>query len=109
MSTPSGSFEIRYTTNGQAPTATSTLYDGTPLQLSATTQVRAAAFIGGAPAGLTGTGLFIARAFDMTVDLPIVLIDAYGHGALSQTDRTYVDAAFMTFNLSNGSTSLSSL
>jgi hypothetical protein len=109
MSTPSGSFEIRYTTNGQAPTATSTLYGGTPVQLTATTQIRAAAFVGGGPAGLTGTGLYIARAFDMTVDLPIVVIDAYGHGALSATDRTYVDAAFMTFGLSNGSTSLSAL
>ena len=67
MSTPSGSYEIRYTTDGQAPTATSTLYDGTPLLLTATTQIRAAAFVGGAPAGPAGTGLYVARAFDMTV------------------------------------------
>jgi hypothetical protein len=57
---------------------------------------------------LSGAGVYVARSFDTTGDLPIVLIDAYGHGGLSQTDRSFVDAAFMTFNLSGGSASLSS-
>jgi hypothetical protein len=108
MSTPSGSFEIRYTTDGQAPTATSTLYQGEALRLTATTQVRAEAFVAGGTTGLRGTGVYIARSFDMSVDLPIVLIDAYGHGALSTTDRSFVDAAFMTFDLAGGAASLSS-
>ena len=57
MSAPSGSFEIRYTTDGQAPTATSTLYDGTPLQLTATTQIRAAGLrCRGAPRGSPARG-----------------------------------------------------
>ena len=89
MSAPPGSTQIRYTTDGQAPTVKSTAYDGRPLQLTTTTQIRAQAFAAGAAAGPAGTGLYVARAFDMTVDLPIVLIDAYGHGALARTtDRT---------------------
>ena len=108
MSTPSGSSGIRYTTNGQAPTATSRLFDGRPLRLTTTTQIRAQVFIAGAPTGPAGTGLYVARAFDMAVDLPIVLVDTYGHGALSLSDRSWVDAAFMTFNLSGGSAALSS-
>ena len=44
--TPSfGTFDIRYTTDGKAPSAASTLYDGTPLRVAATTQIRAAAFV----------------------------------------------------------------
>jgi hypothetical protein len=108
MSAPFGTFEIRYTTDGQAPNAASTVYDGTPVLLTATTQIRAEAFAHGAPVGLAGTGLYVARSFDMPVDLPIVVIDAYGHGPLSNDDRSFVDAAFMTFDSSGGSTSLSS-
>ena len=108
MSTPSASYDIRYTTNGQPPTPTSRLYDGRPLRLTTTTQIRAQVFLAGAPTGPAGTGLYVARAFDMAVDLPIVLIDAYGHGALSPSDRSWVDAAFMTFDLSGGSAALSS-
>ena len=107
MSTSVGAFDIRYTTDGQAPSAGSTLYDGTPLRLTATTQVRAAAFAKGAPVGLAGTGLYLARSFDVPVDLPIVVVDAYGHGPLSNDDRSFVDAAWMTFESAGGSASLS--
>jgi hypothetical protein len=109
MSTPSGTFEIRYTTDGHAPSAASMLYDGTPLRLTATTQIRAEAFDHGVSAGLAGTGLYIARSFDIPVDLPIIVIDDYGHGPLlSSDDRSFVDAALMTFDAAGGSTSLSS-
>jgi hypothetical protein len=107
MSTPGATVEIRYTTDGQAPSAASTLYDGAPLRLTATTQIRAAAFANGAPAGFAGTGLYVARSFDVPVDLPLVVLDAYGHGPLSLTDRSFVDGAFMTFDASGGSTALS--
>ena len=108
MSAPVPTVEIRYTTDGQAPSAASALYDGTPLRLTATTQIRAAAFANGAPAGLFGTGLYVARSFDVPIDLPIVVVDAYGHGPLSIDDRSFVDGAFFTFEPSGGSTWLSS-
>jgi hypothetical protein len=108
MTTPSGSYDIRYTTDGQAPTASSKLYDGRALQLTATTQIRAEAFVGGASAHVTGTGLYIARTFDVSIELPVVVVDTYGHGALSPDDRSFVDAAFMTFDPSGSSTALSS-
>ena len=62
FSTPSGTFqgqvsvglstsianaEIRYTTNGTLPTTSSTLYQGTPLVLTSTKQVRAQAVVAG--------------------------------------------------------------
>ena len=108
ISAPAGSYDIRYTTDNRAPTATSRLYDGRPLRLTATTQIRAQAFVAGEAAGPAGTGLYVARTFDMRVDLPIIVVDAYGHGALSDDDRSYVDAAFMTFDASGGAVALSS-
>jgi hypothetical protein len=109
MSAPVGAVEIRYTTDGQAPSAASTLYDGTPLRLTSTTELRAAAFANGAPAGIAGTGLYLARSFDVPVDLPLVVIDAYGHGPLSIDDRSFVDGAFMVFDAAGGAPTLSSL
>jgi hypothetical protein len=108
MSAPVATAEIRYTTNGQAPSPASTLYDGTPVRVTSTTQIRASAFANGAPAGFGGTGLYLARSFDVPVDLPIVVIDGYGHGPLSIDDRSFVDGAFMIFDPSGGSTALSS-
>jgi hypothetical protein len=99
LSTTRAGAEIRYTTDGQPPTASSTLYGGTAVRVTATTQIRAQLVAGGAAVGLPATGLYVARDFDVSGDLPLVLIDAYGRGALSRTDRSYVDAAFMTFGL----------
>ena len=109
LTTAATGYEIRYTTNGQPPSASSTLYTGTPIPVTATTQIRVQLFSAGAPVADSSTGLYIARSFDMAVDLPIVLIDAYGHGALSMMDRSDVDAAFMTFEPTAGVASLSAL
>lgn len=61
LTTPTPGAEIRYTTNGSAPTATSALYNA-PLSITGTTPLRAAAFLTGqepsAPA--TATYLFTA-------------------------------------------------
>jgi len=95
--------QIRYTTNGQPPTASSTLY-GSPLQLTATTQLRAQAFVAGAPSGEPGTSLYVARSIDANHDLPLVVVDAYGAG---RPGREYVNAATMVFGAApNAATSL---
>ena len=73
--------QIRYTTNGQLPTAQSTLYQGSPVQLTRTTQVRAQAFVGTTASGRPGTAMYVAReASSTTHDLPVVAIDSYGAG-----------------------------
>jgi hypothetical protein len=102
--------EIRYTVDGSAPTVDSPLYDGTPLSFSATTQLRARVFQAGAPIGEESVTIYIARDFDVTVDLPIMVLDAYGAPPPEGSDdgqqfppageeqgREYIDAAFMTF------------
>jgi hypothetical protein len=101
-----GDGEIRYTIDGTPPTASSMLYTGTPVSVTATTQVRAQTFMQGVPASVSTTGLYVARSFDMTLDLPIVIVDFYGRGKPSTTNRTAVDAAFMTFELAGGAASL---
>jgi len=97
--------EIRYTTDGSLPTAGSTLYSGTALALTATTQLRAQAFAAGVAVGEPSTAIFIARTFDLTSKLPIVLLDGYGSG--ESTDKNlYKDAGVMVFEPVNGSASL---
>jgi hypothetical protein len=95
--------EIRYTTNGQPPTASSATYPGRALSLTATTQLRAQPFLNGAATGTPATALYVARAVDTQHDLPLVLIDDYGKG---KPGRDFIDAAAMIFEPSSGRTSL---
>ncbi|MFY1633542.1 CotH kinase family protein [Solwaraspora sp. WMMB335] len=104
LSTAISGAQIRYTTDGQLPTAASPLYPGSPLRLTGTTQLRAQAFVGAAAAGEPGTAMYVARAAASTNhDLPLILIDSYGAG---RPDREYFDAATMIFQPSGGTTSL---
>ncbi|MFG1846314.1 CotH kinase family protein [Micromonospora carbonacea] len=96
--------EIRYTTDGTLPGPDSRRYDGTPLLLSGTTQLRARPFMDGAPAGDPGTALYVARAMDVSLDLPILVIDGYGQG---KPGRDYVDSAALLFEPTGGYASLS--
>lgn len=99
--------EIRYTTDGTLPTATSTLYGGA-VTLVDTTQLRAGAFVAGAQSGAISTGLYIARTFDAASSLPIVIMDSYASG--KPTDKTVsVDVAVMVFEPKDGTASLSAL
>ncbi|MFZ5893906.1 MAG: CotH kinase family protein [Myxococcota bacterium] len=108
LSTALPNAEIRYTTDGSLPTASSTLYAGAPITLNKTTQLRAQAFSSGAALGLPSTGIFIARTFDLSSKLPIVLLDGYGKG--QSTDKAvYKDAGVMVFEPVNGTASLSAL
>ncbi|MGV9982492.1 CotH kinase family protein, partial [Micromonospora wenchangensis] len=96
--------EIRYTTDGALPRADSPRYDGTPVTLVDTTQLRAQAFVDGAATGDPGTALYVERAVDVSLDLPILLIDGYGQGA---PGREFVDAAALLFAPTGGHASLS--
>ncbi|MBB5825086.1 CotH kinase family protein [Micromonospora carbonacea] len=96
--------EIRYTTDGTLPGPDSRRYDDTPLLLSGTTQLRARPFVDGAPAGDPGTALYLARAMDVQLDLPILVIDGYGQG---KPGRDYVDSAALLFEPTGGYASLS--
>lgn len=108
MSSALANAEIRYTTDGSLPTSSSTLYAGSPLNLTMTTELRAQVFSGGMPVGLPSTGIYIARTFDLTSKLPIVLLDGYGKG--QSTDKNvYKGAGVMIFQPVNGAATLTVL
>lgn len=88
------SAEIRYTTDGTAVTAASAVYSGAPLSFTEATELRAQVFVAGAPVGEEVMAWYIARDFDLSVDLPVMVLDSYGAPA---PDREYVNAAFMIF------------
>ncbi|WP_435794996.1 CotH kinase family protein [Micromonospora arida] len=99
-STVSGA-QIRYTTNGQPPTAQSSLYSGSALRFTRTTQLRAQAFVGQTPTGVPGTAMYAVQNVTTAHDLPVVLIDSYGAG---RPDREYFDATTMIFEPTGGGT-----
>ncbi|QFZ19006.1 CotH kinase family protein [Saccharothrix syringae] len=93
--------QVRYTTNGQLPTAQSTLYQGTPLQFTRSTQLRAQAFVNGTATGAPGTAMYVAQNTTTAHDLPVVVLDSYGAG---KPAREYFDAAAMIFQPAAGGT-----
>lgn len=95
--------EIRYTTDGQVPTETSPRYTEA-LSLTRTTQVRAQAFVDGRPSGAMGSAVYVARAFDATHDLPLLVLDAYGGGRPDKTQ--YKDVAALVMDPRGGTTGL---
>jgi len=95
---------IRYTTDGTGPTASSARYRNRALVLSATTQVRAQAFVGGRAVGEAGSSVYVARSLDARHDLPLVVLDAYGGG---KPTRKYRDVAALVIGGPDGSASLS--
>ncbi|MBP2337169.1 hypothetical protein JOF41_003347 [Saccharothrix coeruleofusca] len=101
LSTAISGAQIRYTTDGTLPTAQSQLYQGTPLQFTRTTQLRAQAFVGGTASGAPGTAMYAARETTTAHDLPLVLIDSYGAGKPGRQD---IDAAAMIFQPGSGGT-----
>jgi len=106
ISTDIAGAEIRYSVDQRGPSLDSSLYDGTPIAITATTELRAQAFVGGVAMG-AGTAVYVATDIDVGIDLPIVLLDDYGAGPLSTWDRRFVPAAFMSFGLEGGVASLS--
>ncbi|NNJ60222.1 MAG: spore coat protein CotH [Dactylosporangium sp.] len=92
LSTGIAGAEIRYTTNGAQPNSGSTLYPGTALTFTSTTQLRAQAFVSGTATGAMGTAIYIAHSVTTTHDLPLLVMDAYGEG---KPDREYQDVAAM--------------
>jgi hypothetical protein len=87
LSTEASSAEIHFTVDGSVPNATSSLYSGSPVAITATTQLLAQAFVAGAAVGHPGTAIYIKRAIDVNLDLPIIVLDKYGAGPLNTQDR----------------------
>jgi hypothetical protein len=103
--------EIRFTTDRSEPTASSTLYSGTPIAISSTTRLVARPFVQGVAAGPPQTSIYVARAFEQMHDLPVIVLDTYGtpipeqSGGGAAADE-YIDTALLAFEPSAGLTSL---
>lgn len=98
--------EIRYTTDGTAPNSDSSLYEGTPISISDTTELRMQTFQAGAPAGLGGACVYVAREFDATSDLPLVVVDGYG-GGKPENKQVFLPATVLVYEPVAGTASLS--
>ncbi len=98
-----GSGEIRYTLDGTVPTAASPLFDGTPITVTATTEIQAVVFDMGM-ALWNATAVYIPRTEDISLDLPIVVLDNFGGG---EPDREFVRSVFMVFDTEEGTASVS--
>ncbi len=106
LSTELSSAQIRYTTDNTPVDLQANLYDGSPLSLDATTQLRAQAYVNETPIGVSTTAIYVQRDFDAESDLPLVLVDGYGSG-MPMNKNLFVDAAFMTFEPKDGYATLS--
>lgn len=96
---------IRFTLDGSVPGPGSPLY-ADRLSISETRQVRAQAFVGDAPAGNSGTALYVARTFDASSDLPLIVLEGYGTGKPEDRD-VYADMALLVYEPVDGVASLS--
>jgi hypothetical protein len=107
MTTAIPNAEIRYTTTGELPTSSSKLYSEA-ITISSTTQLRVAAFVDGKMSGLPSTAIYIARDFDYTSDIPILIMEGYGGGA-PPDKYNFIDLGVMTFDPVDGKSSLDDL
>src|SRR5688500_10143521 len=60
------------------------------------------------PSGALSTALYTARSFDLSSDLPIILVDGYGKGKPSDKEVS-LDAAVMIFEPSGGMATLTAM
>lgn len=108
LATSIANAEIRYTLDGKAPTASSTVYANAAISITKTTRLRAQGFVGGAAAGVATTALYVASAIDGTHDIPVLVLDSYGSGKLptEAAQRKFVDVGVLGFAPSGGTASL---
>ena len=96
--------QVRYTTDGSVPTASSPVASG-PLTLTRSTEVRAQAFVAGTASGEPGSAQYVATNVTTTHDLPVLVLDSFGKGAVGDD---YHSSAVIELQPSGGTTSLTS-
>lgn len=93
ISCSDASATIRYTTNGSTPTVTSTLYTG-PINITATTVLRAAAFSTNQPSFIETNSYFI----NVTHTVPVVSVCSQGvYNLMANGNQTPTVGAFELF------------
>ena len=106
LSSPQAGATIRYTTNGNDPTGSSTLYSAS-ISVTSRTTIKARAFVSGLADSAVVTKYFVeldSGVTNFTSDLPLVVIDSY-NTAFSSTVREYGFASVIPVGVS-GRTSI---
>jgi|GEM_PF-2323220 len=106
LSVPSPAMNIiRYTLDGSVPTSSSTVY-GSPLNIDATTRVRARSFKSGLADGPVRSETFLHLAGDAVAfasEIPVVVIDNFGAGEIPDpANVTRQSSQVMIFEPVNG-------
>lgn len=108
LETESPSAQIRYTTNGNVPTANSTLYT-TPIRVSSSTLIRARAFEANlAPGPLAEEGYIRLSnsALNFSSDIPVVVMERFSGGPTAANGKSFTFFAFFEPDPSTGRTRL---
>ncbi|MCP4846787.1 MAG: hypothetical protein GY899_02435 [Verrucomicrobiaceae bacterium] len=109
LAVPSPAAQIRYTTNGDVPTASSTLFNGNPINVSSSTLVRARAFEPGLTPGPVNEEGYIrlsANALSFSSDIPIVIMERFNGGATASNGKAFTFFAFFEPDPVSGRTTL---
>ncbi len=109
LATPSPAAQIRYTTNGDVPTASSTLFNGGGISISSSTLVRARAFENGLTPGPVGEEGYIrlsSNAQSFSSDIPVVIMERFSGGASASNGKAFTFFAFFEPDPASGRTTL---
>ena len=101
--------QIRYTTNGNTPTSSSTLYNGSPLSITSSQIIRARAYETGLAAGPVIEEAYIelaSSAASFTSDIPVVVMERFSGGPSASNGKAYVFFAFFEPDPNTGITTL---
>jgi hypothetical protein len=96
LSTPSPAAQIRYTTNGNVPTTSSSLYTS-PISVRSSTLMRARSFEAGLAPGVVGEQGYIrlaSSALSFSSDIPVVIMERFSGGPTAANGKTFTFFAF---------------
>ncbi|MCH1418714.1 MAG: CotH kinase family protein, partial [Akkermansiaceae bacterium] len=97
LSVASPNADIRYTTNGNVPTASSTRYTGNPITITSSQIIRARAYSNGLAPGPVSEEGYIelsSSAESFSSDIPVVIMERFSGGPTASNGKAYVFFAF---------------
>ena len=110
LSTASATAQIRYTTNGDVPTATSALYTGGSINISTSRLLRARAFETGLTPGPIAEEGYIrlaSNAVSFSSDIPVVVMEEFSNGGPTASNgKNFTFFAFFEPDPETGRTTL---
>lgn len=109
LSVASPNADIRYTTNGNVPTASSTRYTGNPISITSSQIIRARAYSNGlAPGPVVEEGYIelASSAQSFSSNIPVVIMERFSGGPTASNGKAYAFFAFFEPDPVTGITTL---